>query len=125
MLIGTIRLVSQLEVMMTPLSKLATLALSFAIISSGLATAPDASSRSNYCRRDAQHYADGKVGGNVVGGAVLGAALGAGVGAIAGGLSVGTGAAIGGGVGAVGGAVRGSDRWNHYYNKRYYNCMHS
>ena len=60
------------------------------------------------------------------GGAVVGGLLGAGVGAIVGGHhAVGTGAAIGAGVGAVGGVARGSDRWNYYYNKRYYNCMHS
>ena len=111
---------------MRPIIKLTAITLSFAILLSGLATATNATSRSNYCRHEAQSYADRKVGGNVVGGALLGAGIGAGIGAIAGGHhSVGTGAAIGGGVGAISGAARGSDRWNHYYNKRYYNCMHN
>ena len=115
-----------MEITLMKFQTFASIAIAFSVLAVSLPTAADATSKSYYCKKEARRYADGKVAGNAVGGAVVGGLLGAGVGAIVGGHhSVGTGAAIGAGVGAVGGVARGSDRWNYYYNKRYYNCMHS
>lgn len=81
-------------------------------------------SERNYCRRQAEKYADEKTlsnaGAGVIGGAIAGGIIG---GLVGGGNDIGKGAAIGAGVGGVGGAVRGSARWNKNYNKKYYNCI--
>lgn len=81
-------------------------------------------SERNYCRKQAQRYADEKTinnaGGGIIAGAIAGGIIG---GLVGGGNDIGKGAAIGAGVGGVGGVARGSALWNKNYNKKYYNCI--
>lgn len=81
-------------------------------------------SERNYCRKQAEKYANEKTinnaGAGLIGGAIVGGVLG---GVIGGGSDIGKGAAIGAGVGGVGGTVRGSALWNKNYDKKYYRCI--
>ena len=59
---------------MRPATKLTAIALSVAILLSGLASATNASPRRDYCKQAAELYADKHVGVGTVSGAVRGSA---------------------------------------------------
>lgn len=109
------------------MKKAVTLFLALGIMPIMMAEASHAkltNSERNYCRKQAQKYADEKTlnnaGVGVIGGAIAGGLIG---GLVGGGNDIGKGAAIGAGVGGVSGAVRGSATWNKNYNKKYYRCI--